>query len=177
MAAAHPKTDELLAAIAGWTRPLIEHPAFHQLARAKIGSARDWEDGLPSRRDRIREVILPEPLAAQHDAVMQFYYLWTAAERLKQVEFYFRRYPFRGNKVGRHEHLENICAMFFSSFYIFEERLRCYLNAVNKVTSPSRIDVGEVLKVYRKRFKGELRERHSVTHVAPFDDAAIQAVL
>jgi len=173
----YPKTDELLTAIAAWTRPLVEHPAFRQLARAKIGSAFDWEDDWPTKGDRVHEVILPEPLAAQHDVVMQFYHLWQAAERLKQTEFYFRRYPFRSGQVSRHEHLENICTMFFSSFYVFEERLRLYLNALNKASSPESIDVGRTLKSYRKRFKAELRQRHDGTHVAPFDDATIQAVM
>lgn len=177
MTTKYPKTDELLNAIQQWTRPLLEHPAFRQLARAKIGWAFDWEDDFSTRGDGPREVILPEPLATQHAAVMQFYNLWTAAERLRQTEFYFRRYPFSGGQVNRHEHLENICAMFFSNFYIFEERLRAYLNALNKTSSVSNIDIGKVLKLYRKRFKAELRQRHDVTHVEPFDDATIQAVM
>jgi hypothetical protein len=173
----HPKTSELLAAIAVWSRPLIGHPAFGQLARAKIGSAFDWEDDFPERNDRIREVVLPEPLATQHDAVMRFYNLWTAAERLKQVEFYFRCYPFRNGQVDHHEHLENICGMFFGGFYIFEERLKVYLTVLNKASSPRRIDVGRALKLYRNRFKIELRQRHDGTHVEPFDDVSIQAVM
>jgi hypothetical protein len=177
MTTKYPQTDELLAAIAGWTRPLIDHPAFRQLARSKIASARDWEDNWRAEGERLREVILPEPLNAQHDAVMQFYNLRTAAQRLQQVEFYFRRYPFMEGQVSRHEHLENICAMFFSSFYVFEERLRVYLNALNKVSAPAQIEVGGTLKLYRKRFKAELRARHDGTHTEPFDDTTIQAVM
>jgi hypothetical protein len=177
MATTYPKTDELLAAINTWTRPLIDHPAFRQLVRSKIGSAFDWEDDWPTRPGRVREVILPEPLAAQHDAVMQFYNLWTAAERLKTVEFHFRRYPIKGLPVNRHEHLENICAMFFSYFYVFQERLRVYLKTLNKVSAPASIDVGKTLKVYQNRFKAELRERHGGTHFEPFDDLTIHAVM
>lgn len=173
----YPKTDELLATINTWTRPLIEHPAFRQLVRSKIGSAFDWEDDWPTEGARVREVILPEPLAAQHDAVMQFYNLWSAVERLKTVEFYFRRYPFKGLPVNRHEHLENVCSMFFSYFYIFQERLKVYLNALNKASAPSSIDVGKALKIYQRRFKDELRERHGATHVEPFDDLTIHAVM
>lgn len=177
MAKTHPKTDELLAAVNTWTRPLIEHPAVRQLVRSRIGSAFDWEDDWVTKGERVREVILPEPLATQHDAVMQFYNLWTAAERLKTVEFYFRRYPFKGLPVNRHEHLENICAMFFSYFYVFQERLRVYLNALNKVSAPASIDVGKTLKLYQNRFNAELRERHGGTHLEPFDDLTIHAVM
>ena len=173
----YPKTAELLAAINTWTRPLVDHPAFRQLVRSKIGSALDWEDDWPTNGERVSEVVLPELLAARHDAVMQFYNLWTAAERLKTVEFYFRRYPFKGLPVNRHEHLENMCAMFFSHFYVFQERLRVYLNALNKVSAPANIDVGETLKLYQRRFNAELRERHGGTHFEPFDDLTINAVM
>jgi hypothetical protein len=108
---------------------------------------------------------------------MLFYNLWTAAERLKTVEFYFRRYPFKDLPVNRHEHLENICAMFFSYFYVFQERLRVYLNALNKISVPASIDVGKTLKLYQRRFQAELRERHGATHFEPFDDLTIHAVM
>lgn len=177
MAVTYPKTDELLVAINAWTRPLVEHSAFRRLARSKIGSASDWESDWPTKGERIREVILPEPLAAQHDAVMQFYNLWATAERMRTVEFYFRRYPFGDLPINRHEHLENVCTLFFSYFYLFQERLRLYLNALNKASCPSSINVGGVLKIYQKRFSAELRERHSATHSEPFDDLTINAVM
>lgn len=177
MAEAHPKTEALLAAINTWTRPLAEHSAFRRLTRAKIGSAFDWEDDWPRKGEWISEVVLREPLASQHEAVMQFYNLWSASERLKTVEFYFRRYPFRGLPVNRHEHLENTCAMYFSYFYIVQERLRVYLNALNAAVRPAGLDVGKTLKLYQKRFSAELRERHGVTHTEPFDDLTIQAMM
>lgn len=173
----YPKTDELLASINIWTRPLVDDPAFRQLARSKIGYAFDWEDDSPTKRVRISEVILPESLAAQHEVLMQFYNLWSTGERLKTVEFYFRRYPFKNLPFNRHEHLENVCTMFFSYFYVFQERLRVYLNALGKASAPSGIDVGKTLKVYQSRFKDELRERYSATHTEPFDDVTIQAVM
>lgn len=173
----YPKTDQLLTAISAWTQPLIEHPAFRELARAKIGSAIDWEDGWPSDKDRIRQVDLPTPLDLQHEAVMQFYNLWQAVERLKTVEFYFRRYPFQNLPISHHEHLEHICTLFFSYFYIVQERLRVFLNALNKAVEPNAVDVGKALKLYQRHFHAELRERHETTHSAPFDDLTIQAVM
>ena len=173
----YPKTKELLAAVSAWTRPLIEHTAFRQLARSKIGSAFDWQDDWSPEKERISEVLLPEPLATQHEMVIQFYNLWQAAERVKTVEFYFRRYPFHGLPVSQHEHIANVCTLFFSSFYVFEERLRVYLNALNAACAPSRVDVGKALKTYRQHFKAELRERHGDIHFEPFDDLTIHAVM
>jgi hypothetical protein len=177
MTTTYPRTDELLAAINTWTRPLIEHSAFRQLSRSKVGSALDWEDDWPTKNERVREVILPEPLAAQHDAVMKFYNLFATAERVKTVEFYFRRYPFHDLQIAHHEHLENICLMFFSYFYVFQERLRVYLNALNRISAPASIDVGSTLRLYQKRFNAELRERHGATHFEPFDDLTINALM
>jgi hypothetical protein len=53
MATIYPKTDELLATINTWTRPLVEHSAFRQLVRSKIGSAFDWEDDWPRTGERV----------------------------------------------------------------------------------------------------------------------------
>src|SRR5215468_3967665 len=131
MTAEYPKTDELLAAIHNWSRPLMEHDAFRALARVKIRSALDWSSDFPDSFSGQSQVVLKEPLRSEHDAVMKFYNLRSAAERIGQAEYYFRRYPFRGGLVSRHDHLENICTMFFGGFYIFEERLEKYINALN----------------------------------------------
>lgn len=173
----HPHTDELLAAINKWTQPLVSHPTFRQLARSKIGAAREWEDDWPTSSERVNEVILPETLDVQHDAVMKFYNLWTATERLKTVEFYFRRYPFRYLPVSRKDHLENVCAMFFSQFYVIQEMIKVYLNALNRACAPASVDVGKTLQLFRKRFRAELDERHGATHNQPFDDLTINAVM
>ncbi|WP_165190402.1 hypothetical protein [Caulobacter soli] len=173
----YPKTEAMLSAINLWTRPLVDHPAFRQLIRSKIGSARDWEDDWRATGERIGEVMIREPLASQHDAVIQFYNLWSTAERLKTTEFYFRRYPFRGLPVNPHEHLENVCGMYFGHFYIFQERLKVFFAALAKACPEADIDAGGVIKLYKGRFKPELTERNGGTHIAPFDDLTISAVM
>jgi|GEM_PF-1281397 len=173
----YPKTEAMLAAINLWSRPLVDHPAFRQLIRSKIGSARDWEDDWPATGGRVNEVIMPEPLASQHDAVIQFYNLWSTAERLKTVEFYFRRYPFRGLPVNPHEHLENVCGMYFGHFYVFQERLKAFFAALGKACPDADINAGGAIKLYKSRFKPELTERNGGTHIAPFDDLTISAVM
>jgi hypothetical protein len=173
----YPKTEAMLSAINLWTQPLIDHPAFRQLIRSKIGSARDWEDDWQATSGRVSEVIMPEPLASQHDVVIQFYNLWSAAERLKTTEFYFRRYPFRDLPVNPYEHLENVCAMYFSYFYVFQERLKVFFAALAKACPEADINAGGLIKLYKARFKTELAERNGGTHIAPFDDLTIGAVL
>lgn len=173
----YPKTEILLRKIHEWSLPLIEHEAFRQLARAKIRSALDWEEDWPAKEVQVREIILPEPLATQHEAIMQFYNLWSTSERLRTVEFYFRRYPFNGLPINQHEHLENVCLMFFGYFYVIHERLRVFLNALNAAAAPAALDVGKTLKLYQRRFSAELRQRHNGTHLEPLDDPTIQAVM
>jgi hypothetical protein len=171
-----PKTDEVMRLIAAWTDPLVAHPAMRSLRRERISAAMDWVDGRNAPRRSPAEVVFPDPIAQQHDAVLSFFYLRQTYDRVRQTEFYFRRYPFNNRDVSKHEHLEQVCSMFFFGFYVFEERMKEFLTALNDL-SPSRIDVGRALKLYRKEFKDELRERHSATHFTPFEDTTIEAVM
>jgi hypothetical protein len=88
-----PKTWELLDVLHTWARPLMEDPALRAFNRAKIGTATDFEgrEPLPSS-GKAGGFDMPAHIDQQHMAVMQFYYLFSACDRLQQCEFYFRRY-------------------------------------------------------------------------------------
>lgn len=120
------------------------------------------------------EFIFSDEIEKQHAVIMQFVELQGSINSVRDCEFYFRRYPFAGLPVSRQDHLINVCEMFFSRFYEFEERLARYLNTLAAVAPGHKIDIGKFIKVYKKAFETELRARHSVNHTERFSELEIR---
>jgi hypothetical protein len=118
------------------------------------------------------EFRFPQAIENQHAVIMAFLSLVDGVESLKECEYYFRRYPFRGLPVPKYRHIVNICEMYFNRFYEIRERVRNVLNAVNILIAPKKLDVGGLLKHFDKIFDQEIRTRHSVHHRERFDDMA-----
>lgn len=95
---------------------------------------------------------------------------------LQQMQYYFRRYPFAGTPVARTDHIRNMCEMYFNHFYMFRERMKATLNALDGFVSPGKLAIGPVIKAYDKEFDREIRERHGVHHHESFDDVGIDKV-
>ena len=53
------------------------------------------------------------------------------SKNLRQCEFYFRRYPFRGMPVSKADHIRNICEMYFAQFYVMRSRIKTCLNLMS----------------------------------------------
>lgn len=165
------------------------------------GDYPDWRD---SNRKRIRhtlhfdsinpdligeeepDFVFPSEIEKQQAVVRGYLKLHLTIEALKNCEFYFRRYPFRGLPVTRSDHITNICEMYFSRFYQFKAYLKTYFRAMkdlmpthatdatteNAVESFAKLSI----KVYEKRFEQELKARNLVHHHERFEDIEISRI-
>jgi hypothetical protein len=125
---------------------------------------------------RKKEFKFSVEVETQHDVVLQYLALEEAVNALKDCEFYFRRYPFRGLPVTQNNHITNICEMYFGRFYEFKERLKKYFKAVNAAAPEHGLDIGAFVRLFEKVFDQELRERNGVHHHGRFQDLAIDRV-
>lgn len=112
----------------------------------------------------------------QHSVVYAYLGLQQTVETLKDCEYYFRRYPFRGLPVSHASHITNVCEMYFGRFYEFKERLKKYFKALEAVSPNHNLDVGRFIRQYDKTFDDELRARHGVHHHGRFQDLSIDRV-
>jgi hypothetical protein len=162
-----PKTDELLERLHRWAQPMMADSEFRAFNRDKLRRAIDFRDDEP--RSDSKDFAVPAEWEAEYDAVMAFYFLHTECERLQDLHLYFRRYPFRPGEVSKRRHLQNVFDLFFSAFYVIQQRLETYLNALKPLLD-RQPDIGRFLKAYKKHFDDELRPRHQATHSRPYDD-------
>jgi hypothetical protein len=170
-------TQRLHDAIANWIRSLDEYPGWREWNRKKVGKVLDHDDpffGLAPSEPLGDFTFSPE-VERQHSIALGFLRLDMTAMSLKDCEFYFRRYPFRNLPVSRHDHLNNMCEMYFSRFYEFKTRLKELMNLVNAATG-RKLAVGELIKAFDKTFGPELRARNDIHHHARFSDIAIDKV-
>lgn len=117
--------------------------------------------------------VFSDEIEKQHAVIIQYLGLQQTIDSLKECEYYFRRYPFRGLPVTRYGHLTNVCEMYFSRFYEFKERMKKYFEAV-KVAAPNHgLEIGNFIKLFEKAFDQELRARNGVHHASRFEDIAI----
>lgn len=171
--------DRLMDAISLWMGALDSYPGWREWNRRKIGKTIGFgeaEFGEPEPGPALGDFVFSDEVEAQHAVILGYLGLASTVHSLKDLEFYFRRYPFRGLPVSKHEHLSNVCEMYFSRFYEFRERAKNLLNAVNKVPGNGKINVGYFLKHFDKVYDSEIRERNSVHHRARFDDIQINKV-
>ncbi len=122
------------------------------------------------------EFTFSDEIEKQHRIIVQYLELQVTIDSIKECEFYFRRYPFRGLPIARHHHITNVCEMYFGRFYEFKERLKRYFNAMAAVTPNHQLDFGSLVKYFAKVFDQELRARNRVHHHRRFEDVAIDRV-
>lgn len=162
-----PKTAEVLERLHAWSKPLRDRPDFRAFNRRKIGAAIDLHGDDPAAGGG--DFQIPPELEAEYDAVMKFYFLHAACDRLQSLHLYFRRYPFRGGEMRKVEHLQNMFDLFGSGFYVVLQRMEKYLNALEPLAGTD-LKIGRWVKRYRKDFAAELGPRHQTTHDRPYDD-------
>ncbi|MEW5683289.1 MAG: hypothetical protein AB1942_00065 [Pseudomonadota bacterium] len=162
-----PKTHEVLARLHAWSKPLREQPDFRAFNRRKISAAIDLDGRDPE--PAAGNFDIPSEIAAEYDAVMKFYYLHAACDRLQSLHLYFRRYPFRPGEMRKVEHLQNMFDLFSSAFYVVLQRVETYLNALEPLAGMD-LQIGWWVKRYRKDFANELGPRNQTTHHRPYDD-------
>ncbi|MFL9998746.1 hypothetical protein PQR34_45340 [Paraburkholderia sediminicola] len=172
--------DRMWKATGAFMQSLDAQPGWKEFQKAKMRRAIDSamdpdemflrDDALPD------EFLFPTNVAQQHDVVIQYLGLLESVSAVKSCEYYFRRYPFRGLPVSRHEHLTNVCEMFFGRFYEFRERIKKYSEAIAAVVPDHRLEFGKFIKQFDKEFDRELRERNQIHHHRRFSDLAIDQI-
>ena len=166
----------MLNAIRGWMVSLDTNPEWKQWRRRKFARTLYFDDPFFSDDALDREFVFPVDVEKQHAIVIQFLGLQESINLLKECEFYFRRYPFRGLPVTRYSHITNICEMYLSRFYEFRERFKKYLNAIKAIAPEHTINIGQFIKEYDRIFDQELRARNAIHHHRRFDDIAIDRI-
>jgi len=169
--------DRILMAIDAWTAELKSYPGWKEWQRERIRHTLYFDDPYPaSAQERLNDFKFSDEVEKQHSITYGFLGLSETITALKECEYYFRRYPFRGLPVSRSSHVTNVCEMYFGRFYEFRERLRKYLKAVAALAPASSIKIGAYIRAFDRIFDHEIRARHSVHHHHRFDDIAIDRV-
>ena len=163
-------------AMDAFTHSLNAQPGWPEFQRARLRRTRDFDDLDPSPNGEPEIFEFPIEIARQHDVVTLYLELLDTVSSAKSCEYYFRRYPFRGLPVSRHEHLSNVCEMFFGRFYQFKERLKKYSGAIAAASPGNDLDFGPFIKTFSTEFDRELRARHEIHHHRRFSDLAIDHI-
>jgi hypothetical protein len=165
-------------AIGIWIARLESYPGWKEWKRKHLVHTLHF--------DEMRQPLVDEPkddfrfsdeVEKQHAVVIKFLALQETIRALKECEFYFRRYPFRGLPVTRHSHITNVCEMYFGRFYEFKERLKNYFDALASAVPEHHLDIGKFIKLFERSFGQELRARNHIHHHNRFEDVAIDRVL
>ncbi len=169
--------DAMMRAIAIWMRKLNDYPGWKEWQHGKIHHVLNFDDPFLIDKQEIEsEFKFSDEIEKQHTVVMQYLGLHSTITALKECEFYFRRYPFRGLPISRSNHITNVCEMYFTRFYEFKERVKNYLNALNDAMPEKSIDIGAFVKLFQKVFDQELRERNKIHHHQRFDDIVVNRI-
>jgi hypothetical protein len=170
--------DRLQAAIGRWLPKLKTVHGWDEWKRQMLSHALWFDDEFPGREQSSSEFELPEGLDCEHAVVMSYYALHSTITSLRDCEYYFRRYPFGGLPISKHEHLRYICEMYFGRFYEFRSRTKECFKAVNALAGPvTRLELGQFIKAFDKEFDAEIRERNKVHHHNRFEDIAIDNLM
>ena len=169
--------DRMGTAIRAWIAELENYPGWREWRRKRFGYTMYFDDPFPALvQEKLGDFKFSDEIEEQHAVAFGCLGLSETINALKESEYYFRGYPFRGLPVSRHSHITTVCEMYFGRFYEFRERLKKYLNAVAAIAPNGGFNVGAYIKAFDRMFGQELRARHSVHHQQRFEDIAIDRV-
>jgi len=163
-------------AIGVWLKKLDDLQGWKEYKQNQIKHTLYFDDPFFKASEPLGDFVFTPDIEKQHAIVTQYLRLQQTIKALKECEFYFRRYPFRGLPVSRHAHITNVSETYFGRFYEFKERLKNYFNAIKAVEPKNTLEFGKFVKLFEKVFDQELRERNKVHHHARFEDIAIDKV-
>jgi hypothetical protein len=169
--------DRMTSAIAAWISRLETHPGWKEWKRQQFAHTLHFDETRWPLLDELEnEFKFSEVVEGEHAVVIKYLALHETVRSLKDCEFYFRRYPFRGLPVTRHSHITNVCEMYFGRFYEFKERLKNYFDAIDSAVPEHGLDFGGFVKLFERTFDQELRARNYIHHHSRFEDLAIDRV-
>src|ERR1700722_953664 len=170
--------DRILVAIGNWMARLESYPGWEVLKRQHFVRTLHLDELPLAASDEFEnEFKFSEEMEGQHNLVVGYLGLNETIRSLKDCEFYFRRYPFRGLPVTRHSHITNICEMYFGRFYEFKERLKNYFDALEAAVPGHGLHVGGFIRQFDRTFNQELRARNRIHHHNRFEDLGMDGVL
>lgn len=167
--------DEVSKRIIKWVIEFQNESGWPEHLRRRINQTLYFDDPFDSEAHLDLEPFpLREDISQEHLIITQYIELENTAKALKQCEFYFRRFPFRGLPITHHEHIRNICEMYFGRFYEFKERIKEYCDSIHRKYPKNGMQVGKFIRDYEREFSTELRTRNMIHHTMGFSDISIE---
>ncbi|VVD87221.1 hypothetical protein PAN31108_01439 [Pandoraea anhela] len=163
-------------AISSFITRLNAVPGWREARVSNLLAAMDFDGISPESNNKVKPIELPHELDLQHAVVIRYLELCDLVLSIKACEYYFRRFPFRDLPVTRHEHLSNVCELYFSRIYQFKERLKYLVDAVDVLMPKHGIQFGQFINRFAKEFDQEIRERNQIHHFERFSDLNIERV-
>ena len=168
--------ESISQAIRDWMLKLEEYPGWREWKKLHIGYTLWFDDEFLPPKNLVGEFTFPPELDRERVVVMLYMELLSTANALRDVEWYFRRYPFSRAPITRESHLRYCCEMYFGRFYQFKERIKKLSKAVKFAAPSNRLDFGKFIKEFDKEFENEIRARNGIHHHEAFDDVAISRI-
>lgn len=163
-------------AIRNWMIKLEDYPGWREWRKSRIGYTLHFDDEFMPPKQISEEFHFDPQVDAEHGVVTLYLSLLDTVSSLRDVEWYFRRYPFSGTPVSRYNHLMHCCELYFGRFYQFKEHLKNLFDAVKKAVPDHRLEIGRFIKQFDRNFTDEIRARHGVHHRERFEDIVISRV-
>lgn len=160
------------SAIAAFVKALDDYPGWREWNRGKFGHTLHFDEGWRTN-DRPASFEFDDATDKQHAVIMRYFSLLQTPSELRDLEFYFRRFPYAGTPITRYAHLSNSCELYFGRFYQYKERLKAVFDAVEAAVGGHGLAIGKFIKSFDKEFDPEIRERHSIHHRERFEDIEI----
>lgn len=168
--------NRLSRGIQDWIVQLDDYPGWKEWNRSKISRTLHFDDEFRAVDEHPGKFDFDPETERQHDLIMRYFTLLQTPAELRDLQYYFRRFPLAGTPVTRYAHLSNVCELYFNRIYQYRERLKKLFEALKASVPKHRIDVGKLIKDFDKEFDAEIRERHSVHHRERFEDLEISRV-
>lgn len=165
--------QRLSSAIASFVRELDDYPGWREWNRGKFGHTLYFDDEFwrPDNRPAVFEF---DPVTEKrHAVIMRYFSLLQTPDELRDLQFYFRRYPYAGTTITRYSHLSNCCELYFGRYYQYKERLKELFDAVEAAVGAHNLAIGKFIKTFDREFSPEIRERNSIHHRERFEDIEI----
>lgn len=168
--------ERISHAVREWMHKLNEYPGWEEWKRLHIGYTLNFDDNLMSTKKFSQEFKFSLEIEREHAVVALYLELLSTANALRDVEWYFRRYPFSRAPVSRESHLRYCCEMYFGRFYQFKERLKKLSKALKDAVPDHGLAFGQFIRAFEKEFEEEIKARNGVHHHEAFDEVAISRI-
>jgi hypothetical protein len=162
--------------IGQWLTQIIEYPGYGEWKNKQLmqtlleGLIPDMEYDSPPDFDFSADV------KQQVDLVQGYHAIISTMHGVRECEFYFRTYPFRGKNISREAHLRTCCELFLSRVYQFKKRWLRQLKWLGRRTQPKGLSIKSLEEDFDARFGKLVAERNKIHHEQEYSDIQTQAL-